>query len=236
MGFLKSIAPALSFIPGWGPYAAAGASLIGGMAGGGASGGSGAMPQAGDIGGFYQNALKQVPQITADEIGSEKAALQPLFDQQTQGLSAKEAAMGITNSGAAKADFSDLGGQQAAALASAISPLYQQRMGIQGSILGAMPGAQTGAYGNALQQYYNSQQGLGSFLGGLGKSPLSGLFGGGGGGGNPYATIPDPNTIPSANLVPDASLTPDVWSNVTTPTYADLPTGTGPVINYGGGT
>lgn len=183
-GIAKAAAPLVSFIPGWGPVAAAGLGLLGSM-GGGASGPS---QDANTVGGYYQSALNQVPQITADEINTEKAGLQPLFNQQTQGLAAKEAAMGITGSGAAHADFSDLGGQQAAALSQAIAPLYSQRLGIQGNILGQMPGAQSGAYQQGNQDYYNAMQGYGGLLGSLLKP------GGQASGGNPYSVPQVPSS------------------------------------------
>lgn len=161
-GIAGALAPVASLIPGWGPIAGAGLGLLGSMGGSQAPG-----QDASTVGGYYQSALNQVPQVTAQDIALEKQSLQPQFDQQDASLAAKEASMGISNSGAARADFGDLAGAQAGALAGAISPLYQQQLGIQGGILGAQPGAQSGAYANGQQNYYNAMQGYGGLLGSL---------------------------------------------------------------------
>jgi hypothetical protein len=105
----------------------------------------------------------------------------PQFRQQDQSLLAGLNATGIANSGAAKADTSDLAGQQSAALAAGVAPLYQNALSQYGSIIGQMPGAQVGAYNNAIEQGYQGIQGLGSLAGDI--------FGiGGGGGGAPTGT------------------------------------------------
>lgn len=152
--------------------------LISGLAGAGGA--------ANNAGSYYQNALGQVPQITQGDINQETAQFTPIFNQQDQQLGAKEAAMGITGSGAANADFGTLGSGQAASLAGAISPLYQQRLGIQGGILSQEPGAQEGAYNNAISQFYTGVSDLGQMAAGLPPTSQPSDY-------NPYA---NPYTAP----------------------------------------
>lgn len=138
---------------------------------------SGADYNSNKVGDFYNQALAKLLNATgspaAQQFGAEeKASLQPMFDQQDKALAAKEAAMGITNSGAAKADYSDLTGNQSRTLAGAVAPLYQEALGSYGSLVGAMPGAQAGAYQQALTNFQNAVE-----------MAATGGFGGGGGGG-----------------------------------------------------
>lgn len=124
---------------------------------------SGATYDANNTGSYYQNAMNQLVNSTgspaAQQFGAEESAsLKPLFNQQDQNLAAKEAAMGITNSGAAKNDFSNLTAQQSATLAGAVAPLYQSAIGSYGSLAGEGAGAQSSAYQHALDQFYNSLQ------------------------------------------------------------------------------
>ena len=119
---------------------------------------SGADYNSNKVGDFYNQALGKLLDSTgspaAQQFGAEEmASLQPMFNKQNQALAAKEAAMGITNSGAAKADFGDLGAQQSATLAGAVAPLYQSAIGQYGNIVGAEPGAQANAYQTALNNF-----------------------------------------------------------------------------------
>jgi hypothetical protein len=121
---------------------------------------SGGDYQANKTGTFYQNAMDQLVNSTgspaAQTFGKEyQASMQPMFDKQNQSLAAKEASMGITNSGAAKADFQDLGGQQSASLAAGVAPLYQTAIGEYGNLAGQGAGAQNSAYGQAISNFQN---------------------------------------------------------------------------------
>jgi len=124
---------------------------------------SGAGYNAGQVGDYYSQAAGNLVNATgspaATTFGNEEAAaLKPQFKQQDQTLADKEAAMGITQSGAAKADFSDLQNGQSATLAGAIAPLYQSAIGEYGNIEGQGAGAQAGAYNSSLQQFYQMLQ------------------------------------------------------------------------------
>lgn len=126
---------------------------------------SGADYQSAKTNQFYQDAMRQLLSSTGagspaveQFAGNEKAALQPLFDRQTQDLKAKEAAMGITNSGAGKADFSDLTADQSATLAGTIAPMYQSALGAYGSLAGGGANASANAYNGAMDQFYNAIQ------------------------------------------------------------------------------
>ena len=199
----SSLAPLASFIPGWGPLAAAGLGALGSMSGGGSS--------AGNVGNFYQNALGQLANgsgspLAAEYINQERAAMQPVFDQQNRELAAREAAMGITGSGAAKADFSDLAGGQARALAESVAPLYGNAMNAYASILGGMPGAQANAFQNQRQMDMGSLGNIGQLLALLGhnnnfQGPLSPVY-------NPYqmGTLPQTPSTPALPPIPTGSI------------------------------
>lgn len=126
----------------------------------------------------YQQALDQLgPGGTsaAKKYGAyETAALQPQFKAQDQTLAAREAAQGIGGSGAAKADFGDLGAQQSAVLAGSEAPLFSQGLGAYDSLVGQEPGAGQEAYQQALNNFY-----------GAAESAAGGVPTGGGGGGTP---------------------------------------------------
>lgn len=142
------------------------------------SGATGSGNQAKDqVNDAYQNAMKNV--VSATGTGSpaattfgdqETAALQPRFAQQQQQLAAKEAAMGITNSGAAKSDFTQLGADQSATLAGSIAPLYSAALGSYDSLNAAQPGqassAYNNAYQNAVQNFYAGISDVGSAVAG----------------------------------------------------------------------
>ena len=121
---------------------------------------SGANYDANQTGTYYQNALNQFGPggtAAADKfIPLESAALAPEFAQQNESLKAGLAASGITDSGAAKADFSDLAGEQSAALAGATAPLFQTALSGYSNTLSSEPGAQSEAYGNAINQFYSA--------------------------------------------------------------------------------
>jgi hypothetical protein len=139
--------------------------------GGLVSGLSGADYNAGKVGGYYNDAAGKLVDSTgspaAQTFGAEEqAALKPQFKAQDQALSAKEAAMGITNSGAGKADFSNLQGAQSATLAGTEAPLYSQALGEYGNIEGQGAGAQAGAYNQSLATFYNM---LSQYTGGQGN-------------------------------------------------------------------
>lgn len=156
---------------------------------------SGADYAANNTGNYYNEALAKLLNSTgspaAKQFAAEQqAALQPEFKQQDQGLAAKEAAMGITNSGAAKADFSNLGASQAATLAGVTAPLYQSAIGQYGNIVGAEPGAQSGAYSDAMNRFYSA---LETAATGMPSMPQQSSQ-------NPYT--------PSYGVVPGSSVTP----------------------------
>jgi hypothetical protein len=155
--------------------------LISGLAGAGGA--------ASTAGGYYQNAANQIVNQYGSPAASTfaneyKASMDPLFQQQDQGLKAQEAALGITNSGAGKQGFTDLTGQQSAALASGVAPLYSQALGQYGSIIGEMPGAQNTAYQNAISNFYTGVQDIGQAAAGLPPT-------GGSGGSGQFSTTPN---------------------------------------------
>ena len=138
--------------------------LISGLAGAGGA--------ANRTGGYYQNAMNNEVNATGSPAAQqfaaqEQASLQPQFNTQDQTLAAKEAAMGITNSGAAKADYGNLAAGQAATLAGVEAPLYSQALGQYGQINAAMPGAQNNAYQQAIQNFYTAVSDAGSLAAGL---------------------------------------------------------------------
>lgn len=135
---------------------------------------SGAPGAANNAGGYYNTAMNNDVNSTgtgsplATTFGNqEAAALQPRFDQQNQALAAKEAAMGITSSGAAKADYTQLGADQAATLTGSIAPLYSNAESQYGAINAAMPGAQNNAYQNAIQNFYQGVSDASSLAAGV---------------------------------------------------------------------
>lgn len=176
---------------------------------------SGASQNANDVGNYYNDALGRLLSSTgspaAKQFGQEEqASLQPMFDQQDQALAAKEAAMGITNSGAAKADFSNLKGDQARALAGAVAPLYQSAIGAYGNIDAAMPGAQAGAYQSALNNFYNAVQTFATGVPGTRNSQSTAQ--------NPYAVDPY-SVVPGASVTPGASVISGDPTNPSAPDY-----------------
>lgn len=145
--------------------------LISGLAGAGGA--------ANTAGSYYQNALGQLINSTgspaASTFGAEEiAGLQPGFKQQDQNLIGTENALGIANSGAAKANLTDLAAGQSSAEAQGIAPLYSQAEQQYGNILGQEPGAQNQAYQGAINQFLQSISDAGSLA--------ATAFGGGGGG------------------------------------------------------
>lgn len=131
------------------------------------------------------------------------ASLSPYFQQQQQALSADEASRGIFNSSAGSYLSGNLGGQQAAAFASGMSPLVQQAMGFTQQDALANQASQNSANSQNAQQYgavtsqnqqdynqylnelfgANQQYGntmLGGYLGSYGQNGnLAGILGGG---------------------------------------------------------
>lgn len=160
------------------------------------SGLAGAPQAASTAGGYYQNAADQIAtqygspeakMFSAEEMG----ALRPQFRQQDAQLTASNAAQGIGTSGAGRYNFGNLGGQQAAALAGAVAPLYQQGEAQYGNVISEMPQAQEGAYQSAIQQLYAAIQDAGQIAGGMpptgnpgsgGDEPSPGGYQGSGGG------------------------------------------------------
>ncbi len=97
----------------------------------------------------------------AEQFGKQmQASDQAMFKQQNQNLAAKESAMGITSSGAAKADFTDLAAQQSGVLAGQVAPLYLDALNQYGNIAGQGAAAESGGYNSAhqaaLDQFYKS--------------------------------------------------------------------------------
>lgn len=136
------------------------------------SGLAGAGGAANTAGGYYTNAANQI----ASEYGSPAAqmfskeyisSLQPGFEDQQRGLLGTLSALGITNSGAGKADLSNLYGQEAAGEAAGIAPMYQQALGQYGNIISQEPGAQNNAYQNAIQNFYAGISDAASLAAGL---------------------------------------------------------------------
>lgn len=124
---------------------------------------AGAPQAASTAGGFYSGAANQV----ANEYGSpaanmfsqmEMAKLQPDFQSMINQAAGQAAAMGITGSGAGRANLGNVAAQNAGTLAGAVSPLYQQGLQDYAGIIGAMPGAQTQAYQNSIQDFYQAVQ------------------------------------------------------------------------------
>ena len=141
---------------------------------------------ASNVQGYYSGAANNLVNAygspAATTFGNEEtAALQPQFTLQDQQLAASNAAQGITNSGSAKYNNSNLAGQQSAVLAGSIAPLYQQALGEYGNIESAGAGAEAGAYD---QQQQNVAQGWGSLFGAVGSAFGGGIPSGGGGGGS----------------------------------------------------
>ncbi len=130
---------------------------------------SGANQNANQAGSYYSGAYGNAENQLVNSTGSpaattfgnlQQAALQPRFNQQNQNLAAREAAMGITNSGAANSDFSQLAADQSGVLSGALAPLYQQALGQYGNLLSGgaagQAGAQTGAYGQSINDFYSA--------------------------------------------------------------------------------
>jgi len=166
--------------------------LVAGLAGAG-----GAADQAGS---YYTDALNklvnQYGSPAADTFSKEFiSSLQPGFKQQQQGLIGQENALGIANSGAAKANLSSLYGNQSASEAQGVAPLYQEALGQYGSLLSQEPGAQNTAYANAIQNFYQALQQGAAFAGdafgvpsaGPGSQPQGSFYSGPSNPDNPYA-------------------------------------------------
>ena len=144
---------------------------------------SGAPQAASTAGGYYQGAANEI----ANEYGSpaatqfvheQNAALRPEFQQQSDALTSQLAGQGIASSGAGRAAFGNLAANQAATLAGAAAPLYQQGLGQYGQIIGDMPQAQTSAYQGSIQDFYGALQSAAAAAGGMPS------LGGGGPGAN----------------------------------------------------
>jgi len=149
--------------------------------------------EAGQVGQYFQNAGNQILGSVTGPVGQsfladQNAALQPQFAQNAQQLAAKEAAMGITNSGAAKADFSNLGAQQASVLAGADAPLYAQALGAFDTNATSGAGAQGNAYMTGVNQVDQGIAGLANAAGMMFGAPGVGSLVGGG---NPYSSVAD---------------------------------------------
>ncbi len=144
---------------------------------------SGSNYNANQVGNYYSNAMGDLVGATgspaAQQFGQEQsAALQPLFAQQNANLAAKEAAMGTTNSGAAKNDYGNLSADQAATLARAIAPLYRTALGQYGAIAGQGAGAQAHQYGQSLQDFMSAASSAGAGAGTGGAGAAAGSYGG----------------------------------------------------------
>jgi hypothetical protein len=127
-----------------------------------------------ESGGYYNDALNKLVSSTgsgspaAATFGAEqKAALQPMFDQQNQQLAARNAAQGIGSSGSGAYNNEQLQADQSATLAGAIAPLYSTALGQYGQIAGQQAGTQSGlvgqgagaanqSYGQAIQDFYGA--------------------------------------------------------------------------------
>jgi hypothetical protein len=170
---------------------------------------SGANQNANQAGSYYSGAYGNAENQLVNSTGSpaaktfgnlQQAALQPMFNQQTQSLADKEAAMGITHSGAANSDFSQLAAGQSGVLSGALAPLYSQALGQYGNLLSGgaagQAGAQTGAYGQSINDFYSAV----SDAAGVPSTPQSstpGVGAGGAGGGYGFGNAPtgvQPNT------------------------------------------
>ena len=159
--------------------------LIPGLAGAGGA--------ANTAGGFYNTAGNNVVNAygspAANMFSKEYiSSLQPGFQQQQQGLLGDLAAHGITNSGAAKADLTNLYTGESGAEAAGIAPLYSQALGQYGSIQQAGAGAQTQAYQNAVNQFYQALEDAGNDVTGGSSNPSGASGGSSGGGFNPYTS------------------------------------------------
>lgn len=152
---------------------------------------------------YYGNALNSLVNSTgsgspaAATFGAEqKAALQPMFDQQNEQLAARNAAQGIGSSGSGNYNNQQLAADQSATLAGAIAPLYSTALGEYGHITGQGAATQSGlvgqgaaasnaAYGQSIQDFYGAAQ-----------TAATGIPSGGGG--NPYGKstpgVYDPST------------------------------------------
>lgn len=171
---------------------------------------SGAGYNANQAGGYYQGAYGPAEDKLVNSTGSpaattfgnlQQAALQPRFNQQNQNLAAREAAMGITHSGAANNDFSQLAADQSSTLAGALAPLYSQALGQYGNLLSGgaagQAGAQTGAYNQSLSDFYGALGAAGGAGGGVPPLPSGGAGGGGGYGLGNVPTGVQENTSPT---------------------------------------
>ena len=107
---------------------------------------------------YYQQAINQAQGLGSGSLGKtivseQNAALQPQFRTQDQQLGASLASQGITNSGAAKAAYGNLAGNQSGVIAGADAPVFQTAEGVAGNLIGQVPGAETSAYQAAIQQF-----------------------------------------------------------------------------------
>jgi len=105
--------------------------------------------------------------------------------------------LGITNSGAAKADFSNLAGAQSAAEASGVAPLYSEALSQYGGIISQEPSAQNQSYQQAIQNFYQALQEGASVAGDAMGVPSAGPGAQppvGGASGNVYTTTSSPYT------------------------------------------
>lgn len=175
---------------------------------------AGAPQAASTAGGYYQNAAQEI----ANQYGSPAAnmfsqmamaKLQPDFQSQINQSAAQAAAMGITGSGAGRANLGNVTAQNAATLAGSVAPFYQQGMQDYAGVIGQMPGAQNNAYQDAIQQFYQAISSGASLAAGM--PPMGGSPSGGGGydpNGNYYSNTPQ-NT--GANIGGGGSNTPGLY-------------------------
>jgi hypothetical protein len=156
---------------------------------------AGAGGAANNAGNYYNQALdREVNSTTSPAanafIATQNRALQPQFNSEDADLTSYLASKGITNSGSARSDFSDLGVGQSAAIASADAPLYQAALNQYGAINAQEPGAQESAYNDAISQFYQALQEGSSMAGAAFGLPSAGGGGGGAtaGAGAPYGS------------------------------------------------
>lgn len=133
---------------------------------------AGAPQAANTAGGYYQSAADQIANQYASPaaarfVGEQNAALRPQFQMQDDQLTGQLAGQGLASSGAGRAAFGNLAANQAATLAGAAAPLYQQGEQQYGNIISEMPGVQNSAYQDAITQFYQAVQMAGEAAAGV---------------------------------------------------------------------
>jgi hypothetical protein len=116
-----------------------------------------------DISQYYTGAENQVNNEVNGNVGSsvlaeQGAALRKQFADQQKQLTGSLAAQGILGGAGGNIDMADLGGSQAAAIAQADAPLYQQAMNAYDNLVSGDANARSGARGQEMQNLYNSGQ------------------------------------------------------------------------------